>query len=148
VKLKLHLNQDSFIENKDIVLNKVETIERCVRRVQEVYDGNPNHFKDFTKQDSIVLNIQRACDASIDLAMHIVSTKKLGLPKTSRDAFHYLQEANMIDHNLSKSLMNRVGFRNIAVHDDQSLDLAILQAIIENHLTDFLDYTKVILKLI
>jgi len=80
--------------------------------------------------------------------MHIVSTKMLGLPKRSQDAFHYLQEANMIDHNLSKSLMNMVGFRNIAVHDDQSLDLAILQAIIENHLTDFLDYTKVILKLI
>jgi len=39
------------------------------------YEGHPNNLKDFTKQDSIILNIQRACETSIDLAMHIVSEK-------------------------------------------------------------------------
>ena len=133
--------------NNDVVLNKAATVERCVKRVLEVYAGNPENLQDYTKQDSIILNIQRACEASIDLAMHIVSIKKLGLPKKSRDAFQYLQEANIIDDNLAKTLMNMVGFRNIAVHDYQSIDLDILQAIIENHLTDFTAYTKVVLKL-
>jgi len=133
--------------NNDVILNKAATVERCVKRVLEVYDGNPENLQDYTKQDSIILNIQRACEASIDLAMHIVSIKKLGLPKKSRDAFQYLQEANIIDDNLAKTLINMVGFRNIAVHDYQSIDLDILQAIIENHLTDFTAYTKVVLKL-
>ena len=48
-----------------------------------VYEGNPENLTDFTNQDSIVLNIQRACEASIDLAMHVVSERKLGVPKTS-----------------------------------------------------------------
>ncbi len=38
---------------------------------------SPENLEDFTKQDSIILNIQRACEASIDLAMHIVAGKKI-----------------------------------------------------------------------
>ena len=60
----------------DVIYNKIETIERCIERVKEVYGGNFENLKDYTKQDSIILNIQRACEASIDLAMHIVSEKK------------------------------------------------------------------------
>lgn len=56
----------------DIVLNKVSIIERCINRINEVYEGSPENLENFTKQDSIVLNILRACEASIDLAMHIV----------------------------------------------------------------------------
>ena len=43
--------------------------------------------------------------------------------------------------------MNMVGFRNIAVHDYQSLELEILQAILEKHINDFKDFTKLILQL-
>ncbi|MDV2887450.1 hypothetical protein RYX45_19920, partial [Alkalihalophilus pseudofirmus] len=49
-------------------LNKINIIERCIRRIHEEYENNPEHLKNFTKQDSIVLNLQRACEASIDLA--------------------------------------------------------------------------------
>src|SRR5690606_13695048 len=117
--------------NNDVVLNKVAIIERCVKRVKEVYDNNPENLIDYTKQDSIILNIQRACEASIDLAMHLVSSNKLGLPKSSREAFQLLAEAQIIDAKLSNTLSKMVGFRNIAVHDYQALDLNILQSIIE-----------------
>lgn len=129
----------------EVILNKVTTIERCIKRIKEVYDQNPENLADFTKQDSIILNIQRACEASIDLAMHLVSERKLGLPKTSREAFQLLQDANLIEASLAKSLKNMVGFRNIAVHDYQSIELNILQSIIEKHLADFTKFTKTIL---
>lgn len=91
------------------------------------------------------MNIQRACEASIDIAMHIVSEKKLGVPKSSRDAFKLMQESNLIKESLAKTLMNMVGFRNIAVHDYQALEIDILQAIIEKHIADFKQFTKIIL---
>lgn len=131
----------------DIILNKTATIERCVHRIEEVYDNNPKNLTDFTKQDSIILNIQRACEASIDLAMHIVSERKIGIPKASREAFKLLEEAHIISSDLAKTLMNMVGFRNIAVHDYQALELGILQSILEKHVKDFNDFTKVILSL-
>lgn len=133
--------------NNDVILNKIATIERCITRVKEVYADNPVNLKDFTKQDSIILNIQRACEACIDLAMHIVSEKKLGVPKTSRDSFKILLDAKLLEPPLAQSLMNMVGFRNIAVHDDQSIELDILQSIIEKHLDDFTQYTHKILTL-
>lgn len=129
----------------EVILNKVTTIERCIKRIHEVYDQNPSNLKDFTKQDSIILNIQRACEASIDLAMHIVSEKKLGVPKASREAFKLLQEADIIDESLARTLMNMVGFRNIAVHDYEAIELDILESILEKHIDDFKDYTKMIL---
>jgi len=131
----------------DVILNKTTTIERCIHRIQEVYAGNPENLKDFTKQDSIILNIQRACEASIDLAMHIVSERKLGVPKASRDGFRLLQEADLLDATLAKTLMNMVGFRNIAVHDYQALELDILEAILEKHIGDFKLFTQVVLQL-
>ena len=131
----------------DVILNKTTTIERCVNRIHEVYENNPDNLKDFTKQDSIILNIQRACEACIDLAMHIVSERKLGVPKASREAFKLLQEADLIDAVLAKTLMNMVGFRNIAVHNYQALELDILEAILNKHIDDFKHFTKVVLQL-
>ena len=131
----------------DVILNKVTTIERCIKRVHEVYEGNSEHLHDFTKQDSIILNIQRACEASIDIAMYLVSQKKLGVPKASRDGFIMLADAGIIDHDLAKTLINMVGFRNVAVHDYQALQLNILEAILEKHIDDFKAFTIVILQL-
>lgn len=130
----------------DVLINKVAVIERCYNRIHEVYEGNPANLKDITKQDSIILNIQRACEASIDIAMHLVSSNKLGVPKKSREAFQFIVEAEIIEESLGKSLSNMVGFRNVAVHDYQALNLDILEAIIEKHLGDFKKFTNVILQ--
>ncbi len=129
----------------DVILNKISIIERCINRVLDVYDDNPDNLEDYTKQDSIILNIQRACEASIDLAMHIVAEKKLGLPQASREAFDMLQQEGIIDLKLAKHLKAMVGFRNIAVHDYQTINLDILEQIIAKHLDDFRTFTKAIL---
>lgn len=131
----------------DIILNKVETMERCVNRIEEVYENKPENLADFTKQDSIILNIQRACEASIDLAMHLVSERKLGIPKTSREPFKMLRDEGILEESLATTLMNMVGFRNIAVHAYQDLDINIVQSILEHHVGDFLIFTKVLLKM-
>ncbi|TQR07290.1 type VII toxin-antitoxin system HepT family RNase toxin [Psychrobacillus soli] len=130
----------------DVIYYKVSTIERCVLRIQEVYANDEANLVDYTKQDSIILNIQRACEATIDLAMHLVAEKKLGLPQKSREAFELLQEASILEEKLVNNLKAMVGFRNIAVDDYQAINLSILKQIIEKHLNDFTEYTKVILK--
>lgn len=54
----------------DVILNKAAIIERCVARVREEYaDDERNLTDNLTRQDSIILNLQRACEAAIDLAM-------------------------------------------------------------------------------
>lgn len=132
----------------DVIVNKIETIERCLNRISEVYDGRPENLNDYTKQDSIILNIQRACEATIDLAMHIVSEKNLGVPQNSRDSFEVLNHNMIIDDELNKKMKAMVGFRNIAVHDYKAINLKVVQTIIEKNLKDFKDYIYCINKLL
>lgn len=33
----------------DIIYNKIETIERCICRIREVYDNNFENLNDYTK---------------------------------------------------------------------------------------------------
>lgn len=130
----------------DVVLNKISVIERCIKRIKEEYDNNPENLKNYTKQDSIILNIQRTCEASIDLAMHIISERKFGIPQNSRDAFEILFNNKIIDENLMRELKSMVGFRNIAVHDYQTVNLDIVKAVIENHIDDLKKFSSSILK--
>ncbi|MGE7884148.1 type VII toxin-antitoxin system HepT family RNase toxin [Bacillus sp. NPDC094077] len=93
----------------------------------------------------MILNIQRAFKANIDLAMHIVAGKKLGLPQSSQEAFDLLVTAGLLSADLASKLKAMVGFRNIAVHDYQSVNLDIVRQIIEKHLKDFRLFTKEIM---
>jgi uncharacterized protein YutE (UPF0331/DUF86 family) len=120
---------------------------RCCERIAEEYADNPESLNNFTKQDSIILNIQRACEAAIDIAMHLVSERRLGLPQTSRDAFDFLLQHQLLPDDLGKRLKAMVGFRNIVVHNYQAVNLEIVKTIIENHLTDFIDFAEMVLKL-
>lgn len=129
----------------DVILNKVAIIERCIRCINEEYQQNPQNLENNTKQDCIILNLQRACEASIYLAMHIVADKRLGLPQDSRDAFSLLEAENIIPAFLSNRMKAMVGFRNIAFHDYQELNLVILQKILDHHLVDFSEYTQTII---
>ena len=129
----------------DVIYNKAQIIERCLRRVHEEYEGNPDNLANFTKQDSIILNIQRACEAAIDLAMHLVAELRLGLPQNSRDAFTMLHNKGILDDRLARAMQAMVGFRNIAVHDYQAMNLDIIRAVIEKHLVDLKGFVKAIL---
>ena len=127
----------------DVELNKRAIIARCIRRVHEEHDPDPTAWREsLTKQDSIVLNIQRACEAAIDLAMHRVRKHRLGIPQDSRDAFELLRRSGRLPADQCERLQRMVGFRNIAVHQYQALDLAIVEAVVEHHLDDLLQFAE------
>lgn len=127
----------------DVVLGKVEIIERCVRRVREVHAGDPVALReDLTRQESVLLNLQRACEAAIDLAMHLVRVDGLGLPKASREAFDLLEGAGVLPADLAATLRGMVGFRNVAVHDYRKLDLDVVEAIVTRRLDDLLAFGR------
>ena len=51
----------------DVILNKYAIIDRCLKRVEEEYRGNEYTLStDFTRQDSIILNFQRACQPTCE----------------------------------------------------------------------------------
>ncbi|MDP2225465.1 DUF86 domain-containing protein [Nitrosomonas sp.] len=130
----------------DVLINKAATIERCVARAREEYAKDPVTFPiDFTRQDAAILNIQRACEAALDIGQHVIRREKLGVPQSARDVFTLLAQGGWIDAALDDKLKRMVGFRNIAVQNYQALQLLILVSIIETHLDEFLEYSRALL---
>ena len=120
----------------DVVLNKAATIERCLRRVREETAADPA-LEDQTRQDAVVLNLQRACQAAIDLAMRMARTGGAGVPQDSRDAFRLLVDGAGLPADLGDRMQRMVGFRNVAVHDYQAVSLPIVRSIVADDLGDF-----------
>lgn len=130
----------------DVLINKAATIERCVLRAKEEYEKSPSTFaSDHTRQDAAILNVQRACEAALDMGQHLIRRERVGVPQSSRDVFALLAQAGWIEADLATRLQKMVGFRNIAVHDYQALQLPIVEAVITKHLSDFTAYSKAIL---
>jgi len=131
----------------DIVLNKKESIERCIKQIRTYYNQprDISFEEDYLTQDAIAINLQRACELCIDLANHTVRVKKLGLPKESKESFRLLAENAIIPADLKLKLEGMVGFRNILVHQYQETNLQIMIDIIENRLDDLIEYTNYIL---
>ncbi|MDR3412549.1 MAG: DUF86 domain-containing protein [Formivibrio sp.] len=131
----------------DVLVNKAASIERCVARAREEYNKDPSTFaSDFTRQDAAILNIQRACEAALDMAQHLIRRERLGVPQSASDTFELLARAAWIDSMLVKSLRSMVGFRNIVVHEYQKLHIPIAVAVITVHLEDCMKFSSMLLK--
>ncbi len=131
----------------EVLLGKAEIIERCLQRIETEYRGSESELEtNFTKQDSILLNIQRMCEASIDAAMHMVRLHALGIPKDSRQAFTMLVKANLLDPQLGKHLEAMVGFRNIAVHNYTEINMDIVRSILNERLVDMKTFARLLIK--
>jgi uncharacterized protein YutE (UPF0331/DUF86 family) len=130
----------------DVLVNLAATIERCVQRARDEYAKDPDTFGcDVTRQDAAILNIRRVCEAALGMGHHVIRVRHLGVPQSARDVFTLLADASLIDASLANSLKSLVGFRNIAVHDYQKLQLPITVSIITRHLGDCLAYAIVLL---
>lgn len=130
----------------DVLLNKAATIERCVKRARDEYQQDPLSFaSNFTRQDAAILNIQRACEAALDMGQHLIRKYKLGIPQSSRDVFTLLATANFLPAELAEKMKKMVGFRNIAVHEYQRLQLAITEYVITQRLDDFSEFSQLLL---
>ena len=80
------------------------------------------------------MNLQRAVQATIDLAAHVVGTEGLGLPQDLRENFRLLTNNRIISQELCVRMEKMVGFRNIAVHEYGTLDIEVLKSILSSNL--------------
>lgn len=130
----------------DILINKIQSIQHCVRRAREEYGLAGESFKeDYSRQDAAILNIIRACELAIDLANHIIKTNKFGIPTSSGESFQRLAEEKIITHQLCGKMQKMVGFRNIAIHQYQTLNIDIVIAVITTNLADLEIFTDSIM---
>ena len=124
----------------DVLLAKLASIDRCLQRIKKVTDNKPESVENIDTQDIVVLNLQRAVQASIDIAALYISKNHLGLPDTLKAHFTMLREVGVISNELCERLEAMVGFRNIAVHQYQEINIKILHTIARKGWEDLISF--------
>lgn len=127
----------------DVVLSKINVIKNCLMALEKATLNEKD--SDF-RLAIYELNLQRAIQASIDLANVVIAKEGLGLPNTYKQSFEILQRHSIINPDLCKKFCAMVGFRNISVHDYQQIKPAIVHSIVSHHLNDFEEFYSLVLK--
>ena len=145
------LSKDSggLLMDRDVVMNKLETLRRCLQRVQEKTPRSVDLLiENYDLQDIIVLNLERAIQTSVDIGLHIISDLEVPVPETMAQTFESLKNAGCLDSATTERMAKSVGFRNTAVHAYQKIDWDIVYCIITEHLDDFRNFARQILQII
>lgn len=128
-----------------ILAEKLESLRRCVRRVEmrraetvEALQGDPD------RQDIVALNLTRAVQLCVDMAGVLIADSDEPAPQTMGQAFDALARMGLIDDTLARKMKAAVGFRNIAVHDYQVVDWRIVFDITHRGLEDFRAFAKAV----
>ncbi len=129
-----------------ILEKKIDSIIRCLNRINDRIPGNKDEFlRDYDAQDVVILNLSRAVQMSVDIATHILSTTNQPVPSTMAEAFVSLERINIISPGIADKMKRSVGYRNVAVHNYDDIDLSITYDIADKHLSDFKEFIKQIL---
>ena len=129
---------------KDVILSKISSIKNCLKTINKATQMKIEKMDDVLVQDVFVLNIQRAVQACIDIANIIIAEKNYKLPTTYKESFEILLSNKIISKTIYNKMIKMVGFRNIAVHDYQRIEIDILKSILFKHLKDFEQYYSAI----
>ena len=132
--------------DKLILEKKVDSILRCLNRIHDrIPDSEYDFLRDLDAQDVVILNLTRAVQLCVDIATHILSTTNQPVPSTMAEAFISLERINIISAEIADKMKRSVGYRNVAVHNYDDIDLSITYDIANNHLNDFKEFIKQIL---
>jgi uncharacterized protein YutE (UPF0331/DUF86 family) len=121
-----------------ILAEKLESLRRCVARIEDRRADSAEALRhDIDRQDILSLNLTRAVQLCVDMAVHVLSDTEQPPPQTMGEAFDQLAAERLITPELAKRMRAAVGFRNVAVHSYQAIDWDIVHAITHRGLEDF-----------
>ena len=132
--------------DREVVTGKIAVIERCLDRIAEVHGARRADLLPADVEDITLHNLQKAVQAAIDLANHVVTAEDYGPPDSQAAVFTLLEKRGIIDPQLAGHLRKMVGFRNIAVHEYETVDPVIVAAIVQLHLGDLRAFGRRILE--
>ena len=93
-----------------IVAEKLESLRRCIQRIQE---KTPPDAESLTTepdlQDILILNLTRAVQLCVDVGSHIISASGETAPATMGDVFNTLDKPGVITPTVCESRKNEYG---------------------------------------
>lgn len=123
----------------DLVAKKLALIETYLRELRSL--ARPEEIGRDVREDRFVEHtLQLAVQAALDVASHVVSSERLGEPRTNRELFEILARNRWLPAPLAARLQDMAGFRNVLVHGYAEVDPRIVRDVVENRLGDLVAF--------
>jgi uncharacterized protein YutE (UPF0331/DUF86 family) len=125
-----------------LVAKKLARIEACLVDLARV---DPTRIESDRREEYYAEHaLQIAIQAAIDVAAHIVSDEKLGDPMSNHDLFDLLAKNGWLPPEQVRVLHRMAGFRNVIVHEYESVDVRLVRQVVERHRGDLQAFVDVI----
>ncbi len=133
--------------DKRLVGRKLAQIDTYLKQIEDFTKISLSQYKNNWKSQRIVeRTLHILIEVCIDIANHIVSDQDMRLPTGYADTFRVLMENKVIGKKLCENLERMAKFRNIIVHQYETIEPTIVVSILHNNLKDFEKYQKAIIK--
>ena len=109
--------------DRDVIEQKLESLRRCIQRMQDKCPASADTLaNNLDLQGILSLNLSRASQLCVDIGAHVFASKNVPPPSTMDNTFDALAELGVIAPGLAKRMRNTLGFRNIAVHNYETIN--------------------------
>ena len=119
-----------------VLISKLAIIEEYLKKLQGYFPISLEQFSsDWGLQKIVERSLQVMIEVMIDIAERIVAQKGILPQKTAADTLKKLRGLSIIQND--EAYIKMVRFRNLVVHQYDSIDMGILYSIVQNNLEDF-----------
>lgn len=127
-----------------------EVLDRLLGNLQK-YVGELKRLSELPKEKFLTnsdkignakYNFVVAIECVIDIAQHLIAEYRLRRPDDYADTIQVLQEAGIVDFELSESLQSMVKFRNLLVHMYTKVEDENVYQYLKTNLQDFSDFAQ------
>jgi uncharacterized protein YutE (UPF0331/DUF86 family) len=132
--------------DKSLVMRKIAELERYHVQIGEFAGITLEEYQqDWKVQRIVERTLQVMIESSSDISNHIVSDGRMRTPSSYVDTFLVLRENGVISAELFSVMEKMAKFRNIVVHQYETVDAAIVILVLRKHLDDFIKFKDAIL---
>jgi len=132
--------------DKDLLNRKLTSLSRCLERIKTKTPRSLEVLKtDIDSQDIISVNLERAIQICVDVASHLIASRRLRSPGSMAESFSVLGESGIVPMECGQRLAKAVGFRNIAVHQYDQVNWDIVYSLVTQDLEIFQEFGQAVL---
>lgn len=107
----------------DRVRTKLGHLEEYLRGLSEQQDvSREEYLRDRDRRDIVERRFEKAIQACIDVAAHVVATEGYREPTDYGDFFRVLEENGVLSSDLADRMVEMAGFRTVLAHEYARID--------------------------
>lgn len=135
--------------DKALVFRKIASLSEYQKQVSEYSALTVEQYRgDWKIQRIVERTLQMMIELSADIANHVISDNGLRTPETYADTFRVLAENGILNQDQLAVMEKMAKFRNIVVHQYETVDAEIVILVLRRHLDDFSQFSGSVVQFI